>query len=249
VDQNDQIELDVMEFIDGLDRLSSLDQLIPAFETLIAKYGYGYFRCAEIVRVNEPIDPKNAFGKLNKDWSIHYRGQEYVFHDSTVQMALKTKYPFTWSALQGNKRINSIAKRMFDEAKYDFDHSDGIVVPIHMSNGSVSVFSVIGKEPNTQPNVVRAIGLAAVYLHSKAQPFILEDSDIASPSFKSPISKRQLDCLQWVAEGKTDWEISQILGISEATVHNHVEAAKRSLSVRTRMQAVVEASRRRLIIL
>jgi DNA-binding CsgD family transcriptional regulator len=51
--------------------------------------------------------------------------------------------------------------------------------------------------------------------------------------------------LSWAAEGKSDWEIGAIIGISENTVHRHIEKAKSILGVRTRMQAVIAAWRRR----
>lgn len=63
----------------------------------------------------------------------------------------------------------------------------------------------------------------------------------------SPFSGRQRDALRFVASGKSDWEIAQLLGISVATAHEHVENAKRKLGVRTRVQAVVLATRNRWI--
>jgi LuxR family quorum sensing-dependent transcriptional regulator len=45
-------------------------------------------------------------------------------------------------------------------------------------------------------------------------------------------------------DGKSDWEIGEILTISDRTAHNHIEAAKRLLEVGTRTQAVVQAWRR-----
>jgi DNA-binding CsgD family transcriptional regulator len=53
--------------------------------------------------------------------------------------------------------------------------------------------------------------------------------------------------LRWVAAGKSDWAIGQILRISEKTVNFHVENAKRKLGVGTRIQAVVAAMRAGLI--
>jgi DNA-binding CsgD family transcriptional regulator len=44
--------------------------------------------------------------------------------------------------------------------------------------------------------------------------------------------------MKWVAAGKTDWEIGQVLGISESTVHFHVENAKKKLKKSTRTEAV-----------
>jgi DNA-binding CsgD family transcriptional regulator len=55
------------------------------------------------------------------------------------------------------------------------------------------------------------------------------------------LSPRERQCLELAAQGKSDWVSSRILGLSERTVHNHVENAKRRLQVATRMQAVMHA--------
>jgi DNA-binding CsgD family transcriptional regulator len=47
--------------------------------------------------------------------------------------------------------------------------------------------------------------------------------------------------LQWVAAGKTDWEISLILNISEQTAHGYVQNTLVKLGARTRAQAVALA--------
>jgi DNA-binding CsgD family transcriptional regulator len=52
------------------------------------------------------------------------------------------------------------------------------------------------------------------------------------------LTARETECLQWVASGKTDWEIGRLLGIATATAHYHVEHAKKKLGVRSRVQAV-----------
>ncbi|MEL7542637.1 MAG: LuxR C-terminal-related transcriptional regulator [Pseudomonadota bacterium] len=56
------------------------------------------------------------------------------------------------------------------------------------------------------------------------------------------LSKREAVCLAWVAHGKSDWEIGQILDISPKTANFHVENAKRRLGVSSRTQAVLHAA-------
>ncbi len=243
------VETDVLEFVSNMDAADNLDVIVAMFDKLIVKYGYEYFRCAEILRRNNPLDPYVAFGEINEDWCERYREKRYVFSDSTVQLGLQSKYPFAWSDVRDKKRISSISKRIFEEAETEFGYKDGLVVPIHLDNGSISMFSIIGEKPDISDAVRRGLGMAAVFMHSKARHFAIEERDIASPKAPVSVSRRQLDCIQWVAEGKSDWEISKILGISESTVHNHIEAAKKGFAVNTRVQAVVEASRRRLIVL
>jgi DNA-binding CsgD family transcriptional regulator len=61
------------------------------------------------------------------------------------------------------------------------------------------------------------------------------------------VTVRESQVLSWVAAGKSDWAIGQILKISGKTVNFHVENAKRKFGVGTRIQAVVAAMRRGMI--
>ncbi|MGE5385458.1 MAG: helix-turn-helix domain-containing protein [Betaproteobacteria bacterium] len=55
------------------------------------------------------------------------------------------------------------------------------------------------------------------------------------------ISHRQRDILQWIYQGKTNWEISKILEINEETIKYHVDQVMAKLNVKTRAQAVGRA--------
>jgi len=61
------------------------------------------------------------------------------------------------------------------------------------------------------------------------------------------LTARERDSLALVAEGKTDWEISVILGVSEATARFHVDNGRRKLGATTRAHAVARLVNRRLI--
>ena len=54
---------------------------------------------------------------------------------------------------------------------------------------------------------------------------------------KLKITRREADVLIWAAKGKTDWEIAQILSISERTVNKHLEQIYRKLGVNNRTSA------------
>lgn len=63
----------------------------------------------------------------------------------------------------------------------------------------------------------------------------------------SLVSIRERDCLQWAAKGKTSWEMSQILGISESTIIYHLRNATKKLDAANRMHAVAKALKADLI--
>lgn len=57
------------------------------------------------------------------------------------------------------------------------------------------------------------------------------------------LTPREKECLQWAAFGKSEWEVSQILGISEHTAEKHLLNAKTKLGASNRVHAVAEAIR------
>ncbi|MDH2404694.1 DNA-binding CsgD family transcriptional regulator [Bradyrhizobium sp. JR1.5] len=57
------------------------------------------------------------------------------------------------------------------------------------------------------------------------------------------LSAREKQCLQWVEEGKSSWEIGVILRVSENTVNFHLKNAMRKLEVTTRIQCAIKARR------
>lgn len=56
-----------------------------------------------------------------------------------------------------------------------------------------------------------------------------------------PLTKRQIQCVSLAGQGKTDWEIGVILGISEETVKRHISEARRHYDVAKRVQVVIRA--------
>lgn len=122
-----------------------------------------------------------------------------------------------------------------------------VTVPVHRASGpdqagSYSVFagacSFLMKADIPLPLASLA---AAHYVGARA--FDAAEALLkAQPAVLGPqLTPRQRDCVALVAQGKSDWEIGQLLGISESTVHKHIEDAKRRFGVSTRIQLVVRS--------
>ena len=77
----------------------------------------------------------------------------------------------------------------------------------------------------------------------KPIPPIPSSTDGATLPSAKPLSDRQAACLHWSAAGKTSWETSRILGVSESTVNFHLRNACAKLGVRGRRAAVIAALR------
>lgn len=73
------------------------------------------------------------------------------------------------------------------------------------------------------------------YLHIAHESIIRNKSHI---NYNGGLSLRECEILNWLRNGKTSWEISVILEITERTVNFHVSNIKRKLNAINRQQAV-----------
>ena len=70
------------------------------------------------------------------------------------------------------------------------------------------------------------------------------DADGDLGSLMVPLSPREMEILQQIAQGKSNKEIAYELGISRQTVKNHMTSILRKLAVNDRTQAAIYALRR-----
>jgi len=164
-------------------------------------------------------------------WEDAY-AREQLGRINPINRAARTRArTFVWSDIyQGD----SAALKMWGMLS-DFGCHDGIAVPCHGTDGHVGVVSLAFERlGDLAPAERRGIEYAALMAHQRLR-------ELNPPTRHQPLktlTPRERDCLGFVAAGKTDWEISVILSISQATVHSHVENAKRKLESRSRAQAV-----------
>ncbi|ENO81761.1 response regulator [Thauera mechernichensis] len=65
----------------------------------------------------------------------------------------------------------------------------------------------------------------------------------AAPALPNPLTQREMDVLGWVARGKTNRDVAEILGMSPRTVNKHLEHIYEKLGVETRTAAVAQFAR------
>jgi DNA-binding CsgD family transcriptional regulator len=112
----------------------------------------------------------------------------------------------------------------------------GLIASLHLGFG----------DAGPAPEEALAIQLAGLVLTERLMSFAGHQ---AGPPAAPPVAltPRERDSLALVADGKTDWEISIILGVSQATARFHVDNARRKLGAVNRAQAVARLVNQRLI--
>ncbi|MBN8950158.1 MULTISPECIES: helix-turn-helix transcriptional regulator [unclassified Rhizobium] len=91
------------------------------------------------------------------------------------------------------------------------------------------------------PERLRDVGLLAGYLASSTRCFE------GKLEREFDLTERELECLFWIAEGKTSDEIAMILGISRNTINNYITSVMRKTATKTRSEAIAFAVRNNLV--
>jgi DNA-binding CsgD family transcriptional regulator len=135
------------------------------------------------------------------------------------------------------------------EHQAPFGYATGIAMALHLPEGKHFLLGVDRDQPLTSnvgelQRVVADLQLFAVHAQDAALRILLP---AATQPDRPALTPREIEALSWTMEGKTAWEVGQILGISERTAVLHVNNAMHKLGCVNKHQAVLKALRLGLI--
>lgn len=128
------------------------------------------------------------------------------------------------------------------EMQAAYGYKTGIAVKLHLPGDKHFLLGMDREEALPEPGaqlmqMVAGLQLLAAHALTAADRLLspkLNKGDLPR------LTKRELDVLSWTAQGKTAWEVSVILGMSEKTVNFHLGNAMRKLEVTSKHQAVLK---------
>jgi len=211
-------------------------EIFTRLETASRALGFPY--CAYGLRVPLPVTRPQTIILSNypSAWQERYHEKNYVAVDPSVLHGRRTQTPVLWS-----DELFANTSQLWDEARaHGLRHGwaqsslDG-----HGIGGMVTLAR--SDEPITSCELA----------HSEVRMrWLVNISHLAlsrrlSARFIQPraaLTPREVEVLQWTADGKTAPEIGDILDLSSATVVFHVGNAMRKLDSTSRTAAAVKAA-------
>lgn len=176
-------------------------------------------------------------------WKRHWN--EVNEHDPYYKACFESTLPIDWRELRSRKRLTAAEQRA---CRYmdDYGMPRGITVPIHLPNGAFAGMSAIWKENGSDGewSELAARARDAIFLVAHHFHYCVHARFHASGTMNRPrprLTPREIECLEWVAAGKSSLEIGIILGCSGETVRFHLKNAMRKLSAVNRAQASIKA--------
>jgi DNA-binding CsgD family transcriptional regulator len=172
-----------------------------------------------------------------------YLERGFVERDPTVAHCQGNTTPLEWSEQIYDAHSYEI---MEESRKYGLGW--GFSLSVHESDQSASMLSLARDRPVASEAerrlVLAASSVMAHCLHVAAKNIILPG---VLAGRRPRLSPREAQCLQLVAIGKSNWDIGQLLNISEAAAAFHVKNLLKKFKVSTRVQAVAMGVALRMI--
>ncbi len=235
----------MFDFIDAMKYIESSIDISAKLEQAIAEYGLTSFAISGIPLPTEDIAPYVLLNGWPADWFERYVSQNYVQVDPVIRHARVTDDVFIWSELlRANPPLHQ-ARKLMQEAS-DFGMRDGLSVPLHLTGGLQAIVTFGGENIDIPPELRGILQLIAIYAHNRLRT-LLANSKPLGPRAIPDVTPHERDVIFWCAEGKTNWEIAQILGRSENTVKHQLHNAQRKYNCCTRSQLIAESIRSGLI--
>ncbi|MCA1510544.1 LuxR family transcriptional regulator [Bradyrhizobium sp. NBAIM01] len=221
----------IENFIESTQDVTSVASLKRLFLSAVAEEGY---ENAVFARTNERGLVSLPWAHFPAGYVDTYKSEGWDKKDPVVRRAHFARRPFTWSETSPRGGFTKEQKRFFEECRELGVHS-GITIPIPGTGRDVDLISLSLRTREEVPShrMAHLYMLSVQYWLRYCELSGRRDPEVI------PLTLQEAECLRWCKEGKTNWEIGEILRISEKTVEFHLSNGMRKLGANNRITAVI----------
>lgn len=237
-----EIIVDLFAAISKIDTAQSADAILQEFRSALARYGLRNFLITGLPVPHDAGWQREILGDgWPPDWYRRYVSEDHFLHDPCVAQSRHSREPFLWRELPAAK-LFARAKRVMDEAA-EFGMREGICVPIHVPLAGPSVVTAASDRMEVPPTAMPFIETLCVHTFRSLSRL----GTLGYGDEPTPLTARERELLEWSAQGKSNDDISCILGVTRNTVESHQRNIRGKLDAINVAHAIVKALRRQEI--
>ena len=230
------------ELIDLLSRVKTVEEIHSLCATFCEQFEFNRFLYGARIPTSF-VKPHFIFiSGYPSEWWKRYTTKGYMTIDPIVMHCATRLTPISWDQVRPQEDESEQVRQFMGEAR-EFGLNSGVSFPIHSAQGEFAMLNLASGENQVQAksSILEAMPYASLfsaYLHEAVRRVF--EHQVLSLS-QVHLTDREKQCLLWSAEGKTNWETSHILSVSERTVVFHLQNAVDKLNAVSRQQAVARA--------
>ncbi|MGY2051889.1 LuxR family transcriptional regulator [Methylobacterium sp. JK268] len=224
------------EMLRAIHRAATTDHVRDQLLKTLAGLGVEHLLVATLrLRPAPPLEPTATvyINTYPDAWVRRYHARGYILQDPIVRGLDGRMAGIAWSDPGFCPADDRAARRVLDEAG-EFGLRSGFTLPLPTPDGDLAVVNFVGEHLTLDPAARGTLTLVGTY--ALGQVLLLGGAEVEP--FAEPLSPRERESLQWAAEGKSDHEIADVMGISEHGAIRHLRAVRRKLGTTSRAHAV-----------
>jgi LuxR family quorum sensing-dependent transcriptional regulator len=236
-------QLETSACIEELGRLSSPDEVAARLERTLGIFGCDHVIFTGLPSHRQRLQDLVVLNTFPSEFFELYVERQFVDVCPIMRQCKRSILPFEWSeATCDPKREPRAAAVMSTAADFGIARGLAIPVPIPDQNKPHRAVSLSGTRLDLSIMAKNSMHLIALYGFER-----LRNLMNAADEDKPALTPREREVLTWMAEGKSAWELGEILGLSARTVNEHSQTACRKLRAANRTHAVAIALEQKLI--
>ncbi|WP_116130841.1 LuxR family transcriptional regulator [Tropicimonas sp. IMCC34043] len=230
-----------MTLNDFLDRMQCIDDAPGLWRLMLEVFRLRGASMVSYRHMQEDPDtetaPEIVYDGFPAAFVDFYFGREIYRDSPLIEHALRTTEPFWWSDSVQVARMSELEKELVRTMMAMLD-SDGLVIQVFGPNRRLGTVNLgFGKDaPRLGEQEIRELQIIAQSAHLAYCRLVAGDAEAA----RLRLSARECEVLEWIARGKSNGVIAEILGISIHTVDTHVRRIFRKLEVNDRTTAAIK---------
>ncbi|EJM17041.1 response regulator containing a CheY-like receiver domain and an HTH DNA-binding domain [Pseudomonas sp. GM21] len=179
-----------------------------------------------------------SFNNYPLEWNTKYHHDHFGDIDPIRKHCNQSELPILWEDELFSKAPQLRQAQKTLGLQYGWSQS------IHDGNGLRSMFSLArSNNPITAYELYENLGYA-IFINHQLHRHVAQKLRHCRPGACVPhLSTREIEILRLSADGKTAYECSRILSISERTINFHVHSAIQKFGVNNKIAAVIKAVR------
>lgn len=197
-------------------------------------FDHALYGLAKLDPGGRPTDYEILNFSFPSDWIEIYRSKNFHLVDPIVKENFRSFGVQYWGDTYARHKVDAEFLSASREFGLVHGYAGGL---INCSGTEGSIFSVSGsikKDPHHEAVLKKLVP----HLDRAFKAVLATEK---KPRMTSTLSRREKEVLNWVKRGKTSWDISAILDISERTVKFHIDNVMRKLDAVSRLHAVAVA--------
>jgi LuxR family transcriptional regulator, quorum-sensing system regulator LasR len=232
--EHNQLTTEILQ----LDTCSTFEQVHKALLSISARLGFDTFLYRGRFQTGGSRSVEHVESNYNPSWRQRYDAARYVQIDPTISHACSSICPLIWA---DHMYTSGPAKMLRDEAQ-QYGLVEGVTFPVHSRNGDFGMLSLsLSRSDDAARHHIRAMLTWGALLASMTHETMARIVKISSAAQSPKLTRREAEVLRWIAEGKSNWEISRLVEISEHGVSYHVRNILLKFDVGSRHRAVAQA--------